>query len=130
MFKKIKYYILKRIYKLLIFRIVLLDKTSVKHYDVLETFCEIDLKTDKGIFKFQFKKDRRKRRNSREKIPSINTYLIELIVPETIVPKTDLLKNKIVVVVKVALFNVDYKILTELLMDLYLNEILKNINSY
>lgn len=127
MFKEIRKWLYKKIYKLLIYRTIVLDRHSVAHYDRLETFCSIDMQTDKGIFKFLFKKDRRKKTRYQETIPSINNYVIELVVPDGLIPYNETIKNKLVVV-KVMLFKVDYEILTELLADLYLDQILKYIN--
>ena len=128
MFKEIRKWLHKKIYKLLIYRTIVLDRHSVAHYDRLETFCSIDMQTDKGIFKFLFKKDRRKKTRYQETVPSINNYVIELVVPDGLIPYDEAIKNKLVVVVKVMLFKVDYEILTELLADLYLDQILKYIN--
>ena len=128
MFEGIRKWLHKKIYKLLIYRTIVLDRHSVQHYDRLETFCSIDMQTDKGVFKFLFKKDRRKKTRYQETIPSINNYIIELVVPDGLIPYDETIKNKLVVVVKVMLFKVDYEILTELLAELYLNQILKYIN--
>lgn len=129
MFCKLRKWLHKKIYKALIYKTIVLDKTSILHYDKLEPFCEFNVETDKGKFKFIFKKDRRKNRRTEPVPPAISNYIIELRIPEELIPSNDAVKNKIVIVVKVMLFKPDYEILTELLTDTYMDTILKYINN-
>lgn len=123
MFTRIKNYFLKKIYKRLIFKTIVIDKVNVRHYEELKEFCKVDMNTDKGIFTFIFKEDRRV--NSRVmRFPHITNYIIELTVPEGLSEVTSTLRQKIVIVVKVMLLNVNYTLLTEVLADMYLDVIL------
>ena len=58
MLTTIKNYFLKKIYKCLIFRTIVIDKANVRHYEALKEFCRVDMNTDKGTFTFIFKEDR------------------------------------------------------------------------
>lgn len=123
MLTTIKNYFLKKIYKCLIFRTIVIDKANVRHYEALKEFCRVDMNTDKGTFTFIFKEDRRV--NSRiVKFPHITNYIIELTVPEGLSEVTSTLRKKIVIVVKVMLHHVNYTLLTEVLADMYLDVIL------
>lgn len=123
MLTTIKNYFLKKIYKCLIFRTIVIDKANVRHYEALKEFCRVDMNTDKGTFTFIFKEDRRV--NSRiTMFPHITNYIIELTVPEGLSEVTSTLRKKIVIVVKVMLHNVNYTLLTEVLADMYLDVIL------
>jgi hypothetical protein len=119
----------KKIYKALIYKTIVLDKSSVVHYDKLDPFCEFNVETDKGVFKFIFKKDRRKTNRPDTNPPTISSYIIELKVPEHLIPTDDTVNSKIVIVVKVMLFKPDYEVLTELLTDAYMDTILKYISN-
>ena len=123
MLTTIKNYFLKKIYKCLIFRTIVIDKANVRHYEALKEFCRVDMNTDKGTFTFIFKEDRRV--NSRiVTFPRITNYIIELTVPEGLSEVTNTIQKKIVIVVKVMIHSVDYTLLTEVLTDMYLDVIL------
>lgn len=123
MFNSIKNYFLKKIYKCLILKTIVIDKANVRHYEELKEFCKVDMNTDKGTFTFIFKEDRRV--NSRNlKFPNIANYIIELTVPEGLDEATATLRKKIVIVVKVMIHHVNYTLLTEVLTDTYLDVIL------
>lgn len=127
MFRRIRKWIHKRIYSFLIYRTIVLDKASVLHYDKLATFCEIEIQSDKGPFKFLFKKDRRSRIRPNKQTPGVTNYIIELQPPESLQEINNTVNTKLVIVVKIMLFKPDYTILTELLMDSYLDKILGHI---
>ena len=123
MFTRVKNYFLKKIYKRLIFKTIVIDKVNVRHYEKLKEFCKVDMKTDKGTFTFIFKEYRRV--NSRiVKFPHITNYIIELTVPDGLNEVTTTLRKKIVIVVSVMLHHVNYTLLTEVLADMYLDVIL------
>ena len=129
MFKNLLIYLLKKIYRFLIWRTVILDKNTVRVYDKMVTFCSVTIPTDKGPFTFIFKEDRRKRKRAKLGIFYINNYVIELCVPEGLASIDKIIENKVVIVVKIMLFKVNYNILTEVLTDLYLDNILQYIRS-
>lgn len=126
MFKRIRKSLLKQIYNLLIFRAIVTDRSNLLRYKKLHTFCVIELPCDKGVFKFNFKKDMRSEKRLK-KTPGLIDYVIELEVPENLVTIDDTIRNKVVIVVKIVLFKIDYEILTELLMERYLDKILHHI---
>ena len=127
MFKSIKGYLLKKLYKFLIFKTIVLDKDNACSYKRMEPFCEISIDTDKGPFKFIFKEDRRKHKRRRFGIIHINNFIIELLVPEGIVSSNSVIENKVVIVIKIMLFKINYTMLTEVLTDIYLDNILEYI---
>jgi len=130
MLQALKNYLLKRIYKFLIFKTVVLDKDTVSAYSKMVAFCSVDIETDKGPFTFVFKEDRRRRKRAIFGIFYINNYVIELNVPQGIASIDKVIENKIVIVVKIMLFKVDYNLLTEVLTDLYLDKILEYIAAH
>lgn len=129
MFKYLKNVFLKRLYKLLIFRTIVLDKSSMSRYNNLRTFSELEVKTNKGAFTFIFKEDRRKTRLKKFNLLDIHSFLIELIVPTQIVSINKIIENHILVVVKVMIFKIDYKVLSEVLIDIYLDKIIEQYKS-
>lgn len=124
---KLRKWLHRSIYSFLIYKTIVLDKQSVRSYAKSSVFCTIDVNTDKGVFKFIFKRDRRIKRRNENMFPNITNYIVELEIPENLIPYDETIKNKIVVVVKIALFKPDYNVLTELLVDIYLDRILKYI---
>ena len=128
MYNQLKRWFLRRIYKLLIFKTIVVDKSYLVNYERLDTFCELTMETDKGSFRFLFKRDYKEMLKNDEVIPSINNYIVELIIPEGLILSNDTIKNKIVIVIKILLFKPNYEIFTELLYDSYLDCILEYIN--
>ena len=122
-------WLLKKAYRKTMLRIVVLDKSNCSFYERLEPFCTLDVKTDHGPFLFQFKEDRRKRhrRHKRERLV-ISTYIVELIPPKDLVPVTFDLNSKLVLAVKLLFLRPNYEILTQVLMDIYLDTMLKETN--
>ena len=119
-------WLLKKAYRKTMLRIVVLDKSNCSFYARLEPFCTLEVKTDHGPFLFQFKEDRRKRhrRHKRERMV-ISTYIVELIPPKDLVPVTFDLSSKFVLAVKILFLKPNYEILTQVLMDIYLDRMLR-----
>lgn len=117
----------KNIYKVLIYNTIILDDSSTNHYSKIEPFCIIEIPTTSGMFKFQFKKDRRKSRRNLDSFPNIANYIIQLIIPDELKYTNKYLSDIVVVVVKVAFCKPNYEILTEVLSDKYLTSILNRI---
>lgn len=128
MLEQIRSKLLKRLYKFLIFKTIVLNKDSVLAYKRMEAFCSVDIDTDKGPFTFIFREDRRKRRRTNLGIFYLNNFVVELTVPEGILSINHIIENKLVMVVKIMMFKVDYKLLTEVLTDIYLDVILNYIS--
>lgn len=129
MLEQIRSKLLKRLYKFLIFKTIVLGKDSVSAYRRMEAFCSVDIDTDKGPFTFIFREDRRKRPRPRLGIFYLNNFIVELTVPDGILSINHIIENKLVMVVKIMMFKVDYKLLTEVLTDIYLDAILNFINN-
>ena len=122
-------YFLKRLYKFLIFKTIVLNKDSVVAYKRMEAFCSVSIDTDRGPFTFVFREDRRRSRRARLGFLYINNFVVELSVPDGIISINHIIENKLVMIVKIMLFKVDYKLLTEVLTDIYLDVILTYINN-
>lgn len=129
MFSRLRSFFLRLLYKALIYKTIVLDKTSLYNYDKLITFCALDIETDKGKFTFLFKQDRRKNSRNRYNFLSVANFIIELVIPENLLPVEDTVKEKIVIVVKIMLFKVDYEIFTRVLTDTYLDSIINHVKS-
>lgn len=129
MYKRLMVWLLKKAYRKTMLRIVVLDKSNCSFYERLEPFCTLEVKTDHGPFLFQFKEDRRKRhrRHKRESMV-IRAYIVELIPPKDLVPVTFDLSSKFVLAVKLLFLRPNYEILTQVLMDIYLDTMLKETN--
>lgn len=119
-------WLLKKAYRRTMLRIVVLDRDNCSFYDKLEPICSLEVKTDHGPFLFQFKEDRRKksRQKPRERMV-ISTYIVELIPPKELVPVTFDLSSKLVLAIKLLFFKPNYEVLTEVLMDVYLDTMLR-----
>lgn len=127
MFSTIRDFLLRIFYRLLIQKTIVLNRSSVIAYDKLHTFCTMNVNTDRGVFTFYFKEDRRKARRRGDRDHRMINYVIELGIPEGLIPEDKTINNKVVVVVKVNLVKIDYDVLTKLLTDIYLDNILKEI---
>ena len=129
MYKRLMVWLLKKAYRKTMLRIVVLDKGNCSFYERLEPFCTLEVKTDHGPFLFQFKEDRRKRHRKRKRERMIiRTYIVELIPPKDLVPVTFDLSSKFVLAVKLLFLRPNYEILTQVLMDIYLDTMLKETN--
>lgn len=125
MYKRFVIWLLKKAYRKTMLKIVVLDKNNCNFYKKLEPFCCLEVKTDHGPFVFQFKEDRRKRYAKRRERLSIRTYIVELIPPKELVPVTFDLNSKLVLAIKLLFFKPNYEVLTQVLMDIYLDSMLK-----
>lgn len=114
---------LKYFYRLFIFKVIVIDKQNFMTYDKLKTFCEYELISNMGPIKFVFKEDRRKRKRKLDNILLLNSFLIELKVPEDIKLNREDLNDKVIIVIKLVLFKINYEILSEVLLDLYVDTI-------
>lgn len=127
MIDKLKKLFLKFIYKLLIFKVIIIDKSNFTYYHKLNTFCEIELTSNMGPITFVFKEDRRRRKRKLDQFFMINNFLVELKVPEDLVLKRQEINEKVIIVIKFILFKVNYEVLSEVLLDIYVTNILKYI---
>ncbi|MDD2819176.1 MAG: hypothetical protein PHN51_10355 [Candidatus Nanopelagicales bacterium] len=120
--ERLKKRALKRLHKFLVAKVDILDKLQLHHYKNYPTFAVTDIGTNKGVFTFVFKEDRRKR--VREKDLSnfgVTSYFVELIAPPELANPTNPLHDKVIVVIKVSVGATNYEVLAELLLDLYLD---------
>lgn len=124
MFRRVIDYLLKKLYRRTMLDTVVLDKENYRHYDRLETFCELRVMSSTGVFLFLFKEDRRKRVSRKWSILSINGYVIELIPPNGLTPVNIDLNKKILLVIRFIVLKPNYRILTEVLVDMYLDSML------
>ncbi len=127
MLARLRKFCLKWIYRTLIYKSIVVDKEEMPAYLELENICAMNVDTEKGPFVFLFKRDRRT--SPVEKIPYISNYIIELDLPEGLMPKNTAIRDKLVIVVKMVLFKPDYRILIEILTEIYLDRILNFIDA-
>ena len=122
MWRRIKQYLLKKIYRLLIVRVSFVHKSDLRYYERLKVFCQLPLYTNKGIFTFVFKEDRRKRPRVKVAAPSLlSSYFVELICPYG-VDQDNVFTNKVIVVVKMRGYGeLNYEALASVLLDLYID---------
>lgn len=124
MYKRLMVWLLKKAYRKTMLRIVVLDKVNFSYYEQLNPFCTLEIETDHGPFIFQFKEDRRKGKRKRDRL-AIRTYIVELIPPKELKPVTFDLSSKLVLAIKLLFFKPNYEALTQVLMDIYLDTMLK-----
>lgn len=120
---------LKYFYRLFIFKVIVIDRNNFVTYDKLKTFCEYELVSNMGPIKFIFKEDRRKRKRKLDNVLLLNSFLIELKVPDDIKLNREDLNDKVIIVIKLVLFKINYEILSEVLLDLYVDTIFTFIKS-
>jgi hypothetical protein len=121
--------ILKYFYRLFIFKVIVIDRNNFVTYDKLKTFCEYELISNLGPIRFIFKEDRRKRKRKLDNVLLLNSFLIELKVPDDIKLNREDLNDKVIIVIKLVLFKINYEILSEVLLDLYIDTIFTFIKS-
>lgn len=121
---------LKYFYRLLIFKVVVIDRTNFTSYEKLKTFCEYELMSNMGPMRFIFKEDRRRKRRKLDNLLLLNSFLVELKVPDEIVLKRQEINDKVIIVIKLVLFKINYEILSEVLLDLYVDTIFKFIQDH
>ena len=114
---------LKYFYKLFIFKVIVIDRNNFMAYDRLKTFCEYELVSNMGPIRFIFKEDRRKKRRKLDNIFLLNSFLVELKVPENIKLNREDLNDKVIIVIKLVLFKINYEVFSEVLLDLYVDTI-------
>lgn len=121
--------ILKFFYKLLIFKVIVIDRSNFVSYDKLKTFCEYELMSNMGPMRFIFKEDRRRKRRKLDNLLLLNSFLVELKVPDELVIKRQEINDKVIIVIKLILFKINYEILSEVLLDLYVDTIFEFIKN-
>ena len=121
---------LKYFYRLLIFKVIVIDRENFINYDKLKTFCEYELMSNMGPMRFIFKEDRRRRRRKLDNLLLLNSFLVELKVPDEVVLKRQELNDKVIIVIKLVVFKINYEILSEVLLDLYVDTIFTFIKSH
>lgn len=123
MLNSIKNFLLKKFYRLLIYKVIILPKKDIAIYEKLDTYLKININSNKGVFTFNFKKDRR---TDRKKIDVLTKcFVVELEVPSNLKVRNSDIIDKVLVVIKIAFSPVNYELLSEILMELYLDNFLK-----
>ena len=121
---------LKYFYRLLIFKVIVIDRENFINYEKLKTFCEYELTSNMGPMRFIFKEDRRRKRRKLDNLLLLNSFLVELKVPAEVVLKRQELNDKVIIVIKLVIFKIDYEILSEVLLDLYVDTIFTFIEKH
>lgn len=122
MFKSIWFWFLRRIYRRLILKVIVLDTPSIDYYNSIDSFCEVELVTNQGVFLFKFKEDRRRTdRYSKLSSKPIISYIVQLEPPTNYIPKVIPVKDLVILVVKVALFRLDPETLVKVLVEIYID---------
>lgn len=115
----LKKFFLKKLYKLLIFKIICIDKTNFTYHDKLKTTHEVEVKSNTGPIKFIFKEDRRKRRRTLDNVLLINNLLVELKVPDSIETEKHEHNKTNIMVIKIIVNKINYSVLAELIFEIY-----------
>ena len=121
MFSRLLVWLLKKVYRRTMLKVVVLNKSTYAFYEKLTAFCTLQVDTDHGPFIFQFKEDRRK--GCRDRLAT-KRYIIELIPPIELKGINCDISEKIVLAVKILIFKPNYQILTQVLADIYIDNML------
>ena len=127
MVKYLKELILKQIYKLLIYKIIIIDKKTFLNYNKFDCVGKINIKTNKGDIYFIFKSDRRKIvRDNIESALKIRTFLVEVEIDREIELKDPKIRHLVGLVIKIILFkNINYEILCKAILDKYIKKLIE-----
>lgn len=125
MLRRLKSYLLRRLYSLLVVKLQPVDKSVLKNYDKFRSFCTIRLFSNKGEFQFVFKEDRRKTVRSNKSFLLLTSYFVELLSPEEFNHPTNALYDKVIMVITIRLGPVNYEVMGRLLLDLYIDSFSK-----
>lgn len=122
MWRRLKLFILKKFYRLLIVKISFVDKANLAKYEKFKTFCILSLQSTRGTFTFIFKEDRRSRiRGFATPQTMLSSYFVELVPPEELDNYQNVFKDKVAVVIKINFDIINYEALAGLLLDLYID---------
>lgn len=125
MLRRLKSYLLRRLYSLLVIKLQPVDKSVLKNYEKFRSFCTIRLFSTKGEFQFVFKDDRRKTVCGNKSFFLLTSYFVELISPEEFNLPTNVLYNKAIMVIMIRMGPVNYEAMGRLLLDLYIDSFSK-----
>jgi hypothetical protein len=124
MFERVRLCILKQLYKLLIVNVTIIDKRTLPAYERFRTFSTLKLDSNKGVFTFVFKEDRRSRIRTDSVFKYLmGSYFVELVVPECLKLDAPKVNNQLVIIVIVKPYKVNYKALAHILLDNYIDKI-------
>lgn len=114
--------------KILIYKVIVIDKKNTDDFKNLEIFSSYNVETDVGVFVFNFKEDRRNR-NRRRFDRFITYYVVGVDVPPSLkgYTKNDAMTTKSVIILKVILWNIKPAILVRLLSDVYMDTLIEKI---
>lgn len=114
--------------KILIYKVIVIDKKNTDDFKNLEIFSSYNVETDVGVFVFNFKEDRRNR-NRRRFDRFITYYVVGVDVPPSLkgYTKNDAMSTKSVIILKVILWNIKPAILVRLLSDVYMDTLIEKI---
>lgn len=120
----------KLLTKILIYKVIVIDKKDINDFKNLVIFSSFNVETDVGVFVFHFKEDRRKRKR-RVIDKYITYYVVGVDVPSTLkkFTKDETITTKSVLILKVILWNVKPATLVRLLSDVYMDAIIESIKA-
>ena len=113
---------MKLIYRLCIFKIVLLYKDKNPWIKDLPVFAKFVIETDSGYIQVLFK---RSRRHDMDNKSFVHKYIVEFDPVNELEYKNTLLKDSVIMVIKVVLVKVHPDILAEVLYDVFVKTYIK-----
>jgi hypothetical protein len=127
MWKRLKLYLLKKLYRILVVKVYTIDRAVLNSYQKFHTFCDLSFQTNQGRFSFSFKEDRRSKiRDPVRFRRSVSSYLVELEGPDSLNDPLSPLLNKVIVVVMIHVKHVNCEVLANVLLDLYIDQFPSN----
>lgn len=119
MLRKVRKWLLKKLYNLFIYKIIIIDKEVINKVKT-RTFCILKLNSDKGEIVFHFKEDRRRNKNY-----FLRTFIVDLELPNELAKKESIINEKVLIVIKIVLGRIDYEIMAELLLEKYISKFIE-----
>ena len=123
MFKRLKFYLLMKLYRVLVVKVYTIDRAVMGSYPKFHTFCDLEFNTNQGLFSFSFKEDRRSSHHGTSRVSrTFSSYLVELEGPGELTIRDSPLHNKVIVVVMLYAGRINYEALARVLLDLYIDQ--------
>lgn len=123
MWGRLKLYVLKKLYRVLVVKVYTIDRSALQDYDKFNTFCDLGFNTSQGRFNFSFKEDQRYSIHTASVVNHVvSSYLVELTGPAVEASVNSPLHNKVIVVIMAHLKHVSYEALARVLLDLYIDQ--------
>lgn len=116
MYYKLKFAFLSLLYKLFIFKIIIIPKEQYNNIINLKEISRLIVETTHGDFTFHFFENRRKKRRYKHDY-YVRVFIVEIEVPERSNTRLKQLNDKLVISFLILANNINYKVLCKVLLE-------------